>query len=184
MTTQPVSPASAAALAAPIPCKRLCVAAVAAGSLLLSALPASTITVNILEDSSTRFVYELLWGEVPDPSLPQYLLFSFSSGAVHFAYAEDRADSILSYNNHAFVDDDFYLRFNNGVAGFRSFEVADLDGFGGSQALALDGNPYGARFVYEAPSTNPPTGVPDHGATALLLAAGLSGLTLLRRSFV
>lgn len=183
MTTQPVPSDPTATWATRIPCKRLGFAAVAAGSLLISALPASAITVNIVEDTSTRFAFELLWGEVPDPSLPDYLLFSFTSGAVHFAYAEDRNDSILVYNAHAFVGDDFHLRFGNGVAAFRSFEVADLDGFGGSQALALDGNPYGARFVYAAPSpNNPPTGVPDHGATALLLAAGLSGLTLMRRS--
>lgn len=67
----------------------------------------------------------------------------------------------------------------------RRFSVSSLIQFDGSQALSLGVELYGARFVYGEPyPINPPTGVPDNSASALLLSAGLAGLTLLRRTVV
>ncbi len=155
-------------------------AAVAAASLLVSALPASAISIKIVEDTSTRLAFDVVWGLSVGATADDVLgSFSFVEGrdtgtVVRFSVYSDWTDD----------PDLFGILFAAGSSVDRIWEGSDVStAFEGSQKLALDGNPYGARFVYGTPfPSTPPTGVPDHGATALLLAASLSGLTLLRRT--
>jgi hypothetical protein len=92
---------------------------------------------------------------------------------------------IASFSPFFSAGNNFDIDFDFSGAPSRVFESGDLRGFNGIQSLGLPGNSYGARFVYGQPfPVDPPTGVPDNGASALLLTAGLAGLSLLRRTVV
>jgi hypothetical protein len=164
--------------------KSHCFAAVAAASLLVPALPASAISVRIEQDDDTRFAFDVVWGA--PPALGSGFA-DLSLGSTAYVYDSGiYADGVQVISDVArfFLPrfDWFYVHFNPID---RSFSGISLDGFDGVQYLPLPGEDYGARFVYGTRyPTVPPTGVPDNDASALLLAAGLAGLTLLRRTVV
>jgi hypothetical protein len=142
------------------------------------ALPASAISVNLVEDSTTRFAFDLLW-ESPSGIYYSEPILAYRSAATMINVELFESKKVLN------VSDAFLIIFDLGVTSSLTFEVDDIVDFDGSQILSLSGEPYGARFVYGTPfPADPPTGVPDHGASALLLSAGLAGLTACRRFFV
>lgn len=154
------------------------VAAVAAALLLVPALPASAISVNVVEDSTTRFAFDLLW-ESPSGTYLSEPIIAYQAGVGVIGVIVSEFETVLN------VSDDFYILFDMGASSSLNFEVDDVFDFNGSQIVSLSGEPYGARFVYGTPyPADPPTGVPDHGASALLLSAGLAGLTAFRRFLV
>ena len=168
--------------------KSHCFAAVAAAVLLVPALPASAISVNIVEDTATRYAFDVVWGA--------------NESSIVGNDVDVIGSNVWSVDAGSLVDTDSYWHTPSGdVADSfrvkfpslgalpgrydRRFSVSSLIQFDGSQALSLGVEPYGARFVYGEPyPINPPTGVPDNSASALLLSAGLAGLTLLRRTVV
>ncbi len=153
-------------------------AAAAAASLLVPALPASAISVNFVEDSATRFAFDLLW-ESPSGTYLSDPIIAYQAGTGLIGVIVNEFENVLN------VSDDFYIIFDMGAFNSLTFEFDDVVDFNGSQIMSLSGEPYGARFVYGTPfPADPPTGVPDHGASALLLSAGLAGLTAYRRFFV
>ena len=157
-------------------------AAVAAAAILAPALPSSAISVSVVENSGTRFAFDVVWGFQPSSPLDVNELHS-----PHFITVIDRSGLIGFGVTSPFVPgtDVFSIEFTISGSLGRGFESDDLQNFNGAQASALPLDAYGARFVYGAPfPVDPPTGVPDHGASALLLSAGLAGLTLLRRTVV
>ena len=158
--------------------KSQCFAAAAAASLLVPALPASAISASVVEDSATRFAFDLLW-ESPSGIYYSEPILAYRSGATMINVDLSESNKVLN------VSDSFLILFDFGATSSLTFEVDDIVDFNGSQILSLSGQSYGARFVYGTPfPADPPTGVPDHGASALLLSAGLAGLSACRRFFV
>lgn len=169
--------------------KSCCLAAGAAASLLISVLPASALSVNIVEDSSTRLAFDVVWGMTPSPpdmdsrevegrhrisgyELPPFSIEISVSSLSHVVGLHDMVHIYFHFDSSAFDPD-------------RRFSLADVDGFSGSQILALSDESYGARLVYGTRfPDDSPIGVPDNCTSVLLLSAGLVGLTLLRRTVV
>lgn len=174
----PSHPTHRAPSASPGSFKSHCLAAIAAASLLVPALPARAISANLVEDSSTRFAFDLLW-ESPSGNYLSEPIIAYQAGVAVIGVVVNESENVLN------VSDDFYIMFDMGASASLALEVDDIFDFNGSQILSLSGEPYGARFVYGTPfPADPPTGVPDHGASALLLSAGLAGLTACRRFLV
>lgn len=150
----------------------------------MPALNASAISVSLVEDSATRFAFDVVWDEVygglssvDDISDVDFFVTVTDFGSVIFV-----SSPLLPI---PLSPDAFTVGFASSGLSSRVFESGDLSSFDGVQSLGIPGNSYGARFVYGSPfPADPPTGVPDNGASALLLSAGLAGLTLLRRTFV
>lgn len=157
-------------------------AAIAAAALLVPSLPASAVFVSIVEDTATRFAFDVFWGSRPFSPNDSTAVGGFSGSSL---FVIDN-DSVIQLGvSTPFATDGFEVSFTRAGSSSRVFEPGDLVAFSGSQSLGLVSELYGARFVYGSPfPVAPPTGVPDGGASALLLSTGLAGLTLLRRTLV
>ena len=155
-----------------------------AGLVLASTLPTSALEINIVEDSSTRFAFDLVWGAEMSPPLSVAVTGTYGSvSANDAAYggligtAEEVTVGWLA------MTDSFSVQFEPGAEPHRHYShIIDLvvwGGFEGAQVLALPGEDFGARFVYGAPY--PTTGVPEGGSTLALALVAAGALVELRR---
>lgn len=150
----------------------------ALGSLCLGP-DAAAIAVRIVEDSPARFTFDVVWGsELPPFPDDQHEI----SDATAFLRAADFESFGLVTAESRFGLDTFDILFDWVDA--RAFADAVLASFEGSQSLPLEGEPFGARFVYgeayDAPAATAAP-VPDHGRTVLFLAGSSLALGWMAR---
>lgn len=185
--------------------KRVWGVALAAASVVVSAIPASALSIRIVENSSTRFVVDVDWGSTVSP-----LAVSGVSGPGSYAllgsdplleeFAPHVAPGLQVMSEQSLLGDSLYLRFDavqvaSGPPSSGRVEVGlnftvfspphsrSFDDFSywvltsSLQEARLDGNDYGVRWVLGTPIPTPDTGV-----SGMMLASGLVGLTLLGRA--
>ena len=155
--------------------------ALCAAAVLIACLPASAIEISttLVESSPDRFAVTVEWpaaGGAPGDVSRTFPGF----GAVA------ATDMGVGFKVEFFPV--FPYTVGIGVAEYDGF-ARDLPSMvwsysgAGVQVLPLpSGSEYGGVFVFG--KSYPPAGVPDNGASALLLSAGFAGLTLFRRIFV
>jgi hypothetical protein len=174
---------------------RLSICAVVGALAIANALPTSAISINLIEDSTTRLAFDLLWGPTRfEPTTGNTRFSSVVEGGspAHIAFADVDENAIFAHVAHelamddgeAYHADNFDVQFPSSDA--RSFSDATLIQFDGVQFLPLVGDSYGARIVYGTPFPDSPPGLPDGGSTAALAVMGLGCVSVwgrwLRRS--
>jgi len=197
MNTQPPPQTPSATPTTERSSKKKCIAAIATASLLASALPASAISISIVENSDIRIAFDVVWGEVATSPTEVHALDTLgpvvtSVDVYEFPDPGNNRIRIIVDPISRFIPpewgmtrDDFTFAFGPHPPPFayRSLITADFSGAGNrlTDILPLAEGPFGARFLYGAGYPPKPPEVPDHGSTALLLGVGLFGLVLARR---
>lgn len=147
----------------------------ALGALSLS-LSASAIAIRVVEDSPSRFAFDVVWG-AEIPAAPDDFA---ETGDSEFNV---RAQDFALYGTVT-ADSRFGLQMFNVVFDWvdsRAFADSQLEFFDGTQALPLPGEAFGGRFVFGAPWAGPSETVPDGGSTGWLLGTGCVAVAACRR---
>jgi hypothetical protein len=153
--------------------KRSRYAALATALLVVSAVPATAISIDIVaERGPLVFAFDVVWGATPTSSSA----FAFGEGSTVSVSDNVSAVTVSSSYGDPYPTLPHILVVDFGSSGDsgRSFEAGDLVGASGVRVFPLSRTAYGARFLY-------PIGVPDDGSPAVLLGAGLFGMCLFRR---
>lgn len=156
--------------------------ALCAAAVLIACLPASAIEISptLVASSSDRFAVTVEWPA--DGGAQATVSRSFSGfGAVE---ATDMGG--IGFKVEFFPVYPYTVGLGDAEYGGFARDLPSMVwaySGAGVQVLPLpSGSKNGGVFVFGKPY--PPAGVPDDGSSALLLSAGIAGLTLLRRIFV
>ena len=157
-----------------------------AAAVLSACVPASAINITIgpIDTSSpNRVAVTVTW-----PTTPPVLFHADPSPFVHPLGSKIVAAD--GYINDFYPAVELLVGVNDLAGGFYSEgldrKLADITwilyGLATEVLPLADGNEYGGIFVFG--DSYPHNGVPDNGASALLLSAGLAGLIFFRRTVV
>lgn len=156
-------------------------------TLLSLAQSANGISITVNEDSATRLDFSVDWGAVATGS-------GFDIYYSHGALTAEVIDQDIYQGHHAgyiyfwgssgliqHSSFNFTITFPTGTRTFAGSTTAGLQSMQVPyELLELPSNAYGARFVVGSPLPSP-SGVPDSGATLVLLIGALGGVGYLTR---
>lgn len=147
----------------------------AAALVLAGVSPAFGLEIRFLRDDPARLSFEVAWGIIPQD--PLELEVTSLAGSAAWCGDLPGGGISIAVTDSLSIDDAFFLRFGGAD---RSFATATVEGFEGTQAFPVTGNPFAATFVYREPLT-PPVGMVDEAQTLGLITTGTLAAGLLRR---